>query len=285
MFLQSSVIWTCFIILFFRLWFFVDGPPLPSTNHLHSACVQWNTTFGLDPLFASLICGSALPIQYRQLFLSLGIYHWFIASGSHLILLMQFLKKIKITNLKFLTLLLFLYAITTSWQAPIVRALLLLLLSLFSEHNELQLTTQEKNLSASLLCLSLNPEWFLSLSLPLSWLCALACDRPSVLWKESLKISLFLLPLFYKWSALHVFYNILLTPLFSLFLFPLSLIFFLLAPLVSWGNFMWAQVVTLLQTLPGDTNSLVFGSSLEIVWLYTFLLQFLLLIYEKSSND
>jgi predicted membrane metal-binding protein len=282
------VIWTCFALLLLRLWCFSDVPSLQPPDDLHKACVQWSSAFGLDPLFASLICGSSLNSSYRHLFLNLGIYHWFIASGSHLVLLMQFLKKMRITNLKILALLLFLYALTTSWQAPIVRALFLLLLSLFSEHNELQMTPQEKNLCSALLCLTLNPEWFLSLSLPLSWLCSLACERKAVPWKESLKISLFLLPLFYKWSALHVLYNTLLTPLFSLFLFPLSLVFFMTAPLArgisSWGNLMWEHVVSVLRILPGDTNPLLIGPSMETVWLYVFLLQFFLLTFEKSSD-
>lgn len=288
MFLQSGVIWTCFFLLFLRLWVFPNTYTEPP-DLLHSGCVQWASTFRLDALFSSLICGSSLPPHNRHLFLNLGIYHWFIASGSHLILLMQLLKKIKITRLKFLLPLLFLYAVTTSWQAPIVRALLLLLVSSLSDYHELQLTPQQKNLCSALLCLTINPQWFSSLSLPLSWLCAMACDRPSILWKESLKISLFLLPLFQKWSFLHVLYNTLLTPLFSLLLFPLSVIFFLITPVIPqsgpWGNTMWDMVLRFLQTLPGDSNTLLISHSLEMVWLYTFLLQFLLLIYERTARD
>jgi competence protein ComEC len=278
------VIWILIPIFFVRVTLYPN--PLWRLNLLFAQdlCVQWSFQQQLSPIFAGLICGKSLPAAEQSLFLNLGIYHWLVASGGHLIFIQQILDWSRIKSSRFRFILLLVYTLICGFQAPILRAYMSLLLMYFSNQKGLFLTRQQRNLNAGLLCLCLFPEWLQSFSFQLSWIASLALDPKKSLAFQAFSISIFLWPLSLSWSPLHLIYNIVLTPLFSFFLFPMTIFFFLLAPIFPFGNIFWQVICKALQLLPSESNGLVSPDSSTDVWVYIWTVQIILLVLEKYKK-
>ncbi len=276
--------WLCLTLLLIRIT--VPGLQdfsLYTWTPLHHACVEWSQSYHLAPVFAGLVCGASLPPQDQRLFLNLGIYHWLVASGGHLVFLQNILQKV-IKNKPTLLAVLFGYTLICNFQPPIARSLVGLALSLLSERVSLFMTRSQLITSTGALTLFLFPDWWTSFSFQLSWLAALALSVQKTLLRQALMISIVLFPLSQTWSLLHLIYNFLLTPLFAVFLFPMSVIFFILAPVTSLGNLIWDGFFTLAHYLPQDANPLLFDSSNTVIWCYILSLQTLHFIYEMCFS-
>lgn len=248
---------------------------------LHGACVAWSESYHLAPVFAGLVCGASLPSLDQKLFLNLGIYHWLVASGGHLVFLQNLLQRVVKNKAALITVLLG-YALVCNFQPPIARSLVGLALSLLSDRASLFMTRSQLITSSGALTLFLFPDWWTSFSFQLSWLAALALSVQTTVFRQALMISFVLFPLSQSWSFLHLIYNFILTPLFAVFLFPVSVIFFVLAPFTSLGNLIWEGFFFIARGLPQDINPLVFESSTTTIWCYLLSLQTLHFVFERS---
>jgi hypothetical protein len=278
------VVWFLFVFFFLRVLVYSGSSWDLHSLSTQSYCVQWANHYQLMPVFAGLICGQPLPSSERSLFLNLGIYHWLVASGGHLLFIQLVLEKGGVKKNWVRSTVLLAYTMVCGFQAPILRAYTSLILDLFSKKQGLFLTRQQRNLNSGLFCLCLFPDWFGSFSFQLSWIASLAIQPKRSAAFQALNVSLFLWPLCQSWSFLHLIYNILLTPIFSLFLFPMTLFFFLLAPLLPFGNFFWQIFYKIFEHLPGEIVEIERFESSILVWIYIFSLQTVLLIYERFSK-
>lgn len=278
------MIWICLCTLFLRITLFQNldlGPYLPL--HLQQLCFSWVDSFRLNNIFAGLICGRSLPPTEKNIFLQLGIYHWVVASGGHLIFLQSSIEKIGLKNKKIVCLFLFTFAFICGFQPPIARSLLSLLIAQSSQRYSLFLTRNQTTLCAGLITLTLFPHWYLSMSFQLSWLTALALNNTSSNVVKCLSVSLILLPLSQTWSLLHLFYNIFFTPVFSHFIFPMTAIFFVIAPWTLWGNQIWDWIYHFMSLLPAQSSSLEPTPGF-FIWSYLFSIQTFLLLRKEEPH-
>lgn len=283
-FAKPDMLWFIYAALFLRILFFdrFDVTSLfPST--FHEACGTWTFIHRLHPVFSGLLCGSDLPAALKSLFLQLGIYHWFVASGGHLVFLQAFLQRLHVRHFSLTMALLFAFSMTCGMQPPIVRAFMGILLARLSLRWALFLRSHQITLLAGLASLLVFPKWYTSFSFQLSWLVALALPWSSKHFLQSLWVSILLIPLSFHWSFLHLLYNIVLTPLFSVLLFPLSIFFFAIAPWTLIGNSMWEFVVFCCQYLPKDHNPLSLPPPL-LCWVYILSIHCAHLIFQKSQH-
>lgn len=207
----------------------------PLVTSTHSMCLEIipKTSKNYASL-SSLICGEKLTDEHLKENLSkTSIIHIFIVSGSHLILLdaiFEFLTIPFFVRIIFLSV----YSMAAGWQAPVVRALVGLLLKKILKWNSFYFPQDLATLMSGLCTLALFPEWWKSPSLVMSWCASLALATPSLLRiKESLnakllgQFSIFLLmilPLF-GFGSLHplsIVYNLFLGNIVALVLLPLS---------------------------------------------------------------
>ncbi len=283
-FAKPDMLWIIFAALFLRILFFdrIDVAPLfPST--FHDACGTWTFIHKLHPIFSGLLCGSELPASLKSLFIQLGVFHWFVASGGHLVFLQAFLHRIHVRHFTLSMALLLAFSMTCGLQPPIVRAFMGILLARLSMRWALFLRPQQITMLAGLASLVFFPQWYTSFSFQLSWLVALALPWSSKHTLQSLWVSVLLIPLSSQWSFLHLLYNIVLTPLFSVVLFPLSILFFALAPWTLLGNSMWEFVIWCCQYLPKDHNPLSLPSPL-LCWVYILGIHCAHIVYQKSRH-
>ncbi len=267
------MIWFALAAVYVRILFFNRFDVsfwIPLT--FHRACTNWAEIHLLHPVFSGLVCGEDLPLSLKTVFLPLGVYHWFVASGGHLVFLQLLLQKLPLKNSIFTFCLLMAFSLTCGLQPPIARALISLIIGKLSGRWSLFLKPHQITWLAGLWSLALFPQWYTSFSFQLSWLVALALPWSSKHSLQSLWVSLLLVPISLHWSPLHLLYNIVLTPVFSLILFPLTLLGFALAPLTLIGNHLWELVIVFCKWLPSDHNPLSLPSPL-VLWIYILALQ------------
>jgi predicted membrane metal-binding protein len=278
--------WILFVLLHLRLLLLHNydlalQPPVL----FHSVCLSWVEEYRLHSVFSGLICGHALEPNEKNLFLNLGVYHWFVASGGHLIFLQTTIEMWLTKNKILIAILLFLYSLVCGFQPPMVRSLSSIGLSVFSSRFALFLNPTQICLNSGLLTLLLFPDWYNSFSLQLSWLTALALHQTKSESAKSFMVSIYLFPLSQTWSALHLFYNVLLTPLFSKLLFPMTFLFFLLAPITSFGSVLWTFLLKGAEVLPSQQVHFSLNSSPTLIWIYIGLLQGLQYLKTRARHD
>lgn len=186
---------------------------------------------------ASLLCGEKVTDEDLKLQLSkTSLIHIFVVSGSHLLLIDEFLS---ILRIPFFVRWLFLaaYSVLVGWQAPAVRALGALSTRRIFHSYRLYFPADLAVLLAGFMCLVLFPDWWTSLSFQMSWCASLGLALPRVLgrsslgpWQRALRaqafIYLVMLPTLWGWGSLHplgILINLLVAPLVSLALLPLAL--------------------------------------------------------------
>lgn len=189
----------------------------------------------------ALVCGENFQqLSTSQYYVASGLIHLFVVSGAHLILLKVILEFIvtkilfylKESHQKLLILsLLFFYAAVCEFNAPVVRAFVIVSLSYLN----LFWPPHFKTLSAGLFCLILEPSWVFSLSLQLSWLIALASGAFNLFfkgknnfWKQCF-LTFWIYPtlLFFQTpNPFSIFLNFSLSWFLELVLFPFSLLVF-----------------------------------------------------------
>lgn len=183
---------------------------------------------------ASLVCGQKLTNENLKSDLSkTSLIHLFVISGSHLILFESVLRFLRMPDYLRFALLAF-YTVATGWQPPTARALF----SLGSRHLLVRfkcfLPGDLLTLLAGLILLFFFPAWWNSLSLLMSWCASLALCTPGLFRVKSplartltSQFAIWIFMLFPLWGigSLHplsLLYNILLAPLISFLLLPLS---------------------------------------------------------------
>lgn len=276
------MIWLSLFVLTIRLALIRQDLGLNQfSTSLHNQCVQWAHNYQVHSVITGLVCAEDLSSDAKSLFLGMGIYHWFVASGSHLLLLQSILSSLQLRGKIVVTTILFFYSFVCGFQPPMVRSLLSLLISFASQGFSLFLTPSQTVLIAGSLCLAIFPSWTESLSLQLSWLAALAMTQAQKEATKTCAVSLLLWPLFEKVSLLHLFYNITLTPFFSRYLFPLSFVFFILSPFTHLGTNFWDKLLQLLAQLPAELVSLDNNRSPLSIWSYLFSLHLFIHLRER----
>ena len=184
---------------------------------------------------ASLVCGEKITDETLKENLSrTSLIHIFVVSGSHLLLLDQLLSIFKIPLfVRFL--LLGFYSLLVGWQAPVVRAFTTLALRAGLKNSFLSFPPDLVVLLGGLLGLVIFPAWWSSLSYQMSWCAGLALSFTAILrlrrsWKQAVtaQLGIFVLMSAPLWGlgSLHplsIVYNLILAPVVSYALLPLSL--------------------------------------------------------------
>ncbi len=133
-----------------------------------------------QPALQALVCGHNFEsLETSKLYLSSGLIHLFVVSGSHLILAEKVLSSLfRIWPVKHSTAMiiccLFLFCFVCELNPPIVRSFLGIVLGLYLTREHRYWPRDYTILITGLLCLSLKPDWTISLGLQMSWLAALA---------------------------------------------------------------------------------------------------------------
>lgn len=196
---------------------------LPLSENAQSFCASRFHGETLAPLADALVCGvdlSGSPI--KNLFIDLGLYHVLVVSGAHLTvvssLIVLFAAKLRRPYVIFL---LFLYCVVTGLQAPVVRALIQLILRLRAGERP---TRPVDILFSYLYALAFYPKWITSLSLHLSTVAVLIVTAPFPRWSKNALVFCAALPLILNFgtpSPLNILTATLLSPLLEALLFPL----------------------------------------------------------------
>lgn len=219
-------------------------------------------------LYDALICGTNLPASHeKQLFVDTGLIHLMVVSGSHLIFIEILLGFLPLSVRHFI---LGGYCYLTGFQAPVVRAFLRRILSRPLKA-WIGLTSLQLEAVSVLLALALYPQWVISRSFLMSWMCGLALCVPPLFKRArhfdlALKSYLFLLPFCWA-SPLSVAWNTLLTPFVGLILFPASLLAIVVPPLVGVGDFIWMGFLKILELGPKAPQLPIFVSSVHLCWI------------------
>lgn len=219
-------------------------------------------------LYSALICGTDLPPSHAKLlFVDTGLIHLMVVSGSHLVfleLLLQFLPR------EIVQIVLALYCYLTGFQAPVVRAFLRRAIAR-PLIRKCGMTLLQIEAAAVLLALVLYPEWIVSRSFLMSWMCGLALAAPKFFPERphfdlALKAYLFLLP--FCWgSPVSVAWNTLLAPFVGIVLFPACIVGIVVSPLVFLSDGMWNLFLKILEYGPKGEPLGIFLSSVKLSWL------------------
>lgn len=132
------------------------------------------------PALQALVCGHNFEsLEVSRLYLSSGLIHLFVVSGSHLILAEKVLSSFfKVWPFKYASTIiiccLFAFCIVCELNPPVVRSFLGICIGLFLTREHRHWPRDYTILITGLLCVSLKPEWATSLGLQMSWLAALA---------------------------------------------------------------------------------------------------------------
>jgi competence protein ComEC len=230
---------------------------------LHQMCLAKSPQSSYQEFYQALICGKRLPgSATKQSIQNIGLIHLFVVSGAHLHFVDAFIRPLtKSPRWRFP--LLFLFVITAALPMTALRAWIYLVLCTFSKCWKLHLPTHHCLLLSVLLGLSLQPEQFHSLSLPLSWMASLGilCGQSSM--SQSIFVYLFTLPCLVKihllspWSIL---INAFLAPTISLLLFPICMLTFVFQWLTPMTDGLWHLFFRIAENLQ------IFLKVLPVTW-------------------
>ena len=222
---------------------------------LHAWCmhhVQENTLNHTD-IYSALLCGKRLETSpTRMIFTQVGMIHFMVVSGAHLMFLEKLWNKLPPWPFKnimiFLSLLI--YSLMAGLNPPVLRALVSFLIHRLSQKLQLSWTPYWRVMVSGLITLMLKPQWVTSTSLQLSWIGSLGfvSARYSQL-VSSFICYILILPIISQWTVLHplsVGMNFILFPLLSVTLFPLSVFSFIFPPLFPVTSFFWSLLIQIL---------------------------------------
>ncbi|RME16871.1 MAG: hypothetical protein D6797_03665 [Bdellovibrio sp.] len=258
---------------------------------IHNHCIQL-TPFN-SPwqwIYRSLLCGSSSPsnISLVQSMKTLGLYHLLVISGLHILSLEKAVSFCCRRN-KALTLLsLFIFCLACQMRPPVTRAFLALLINYFQKQRKLFWSPVQRAWATGCLTLFLFPEWWSSFSFLLSWAASLLISLP--IKRPLIKITFLYLGLqplllsFSPLSPLSILINWALTPLWILWVLPMSLLG-LVPPLSPYVDKFWESLNILFSALTDHfflsaTASPSLPFSLSSAWIYLFLLFLTLGLWE-----
>ena len=254
------------------------GEPIFSSGP--GVCERVLPTSDLHILYSALICGINLPAgQAKQLFVDTGLIHLMVVSGSHLVfleILLGFLPRGG--RLGFLGA----YCYLTGWQAPVMRAFLRRWIGPWLKLRS-GLTSLQIEAAAVVLALLLYPQWLISRSFQMSWMCGLALCAPPLFprWPHfdlALKAYAFLLP--YCWaSPSSIAWNTLLAPFVGFILFPACLLAIVIPPLTQLSDLLWRAFLGILRLGPQGEPLGLFFAAPTLCWV-PVVTHVLLLVWE-----
>ncbi len=280
LFLFSSL----FLILILKILFWFE--PYLSLD-LHSFCLSQVPQSKTTHLYEALVCGKKLPnsIQKSQL-QSLGLIHLFVVSGAHLHLINRFLNILFRNKIPTLIKLFFLFFFVgcCDFQISALRAWIQILFKHLNQSLFLNYTSYQTLLLSVFFALLFQPQQITSCSLILSWGASLCLITFSNTFTQSFYCFLILSPIIESFSSLSpwsILYNIFLTPIIALSLFPLTLIstlFTTLVPIceVSWNLFF--KFSAYINQFSYDGNGIKIAANNLTFWFYIFMVH---LIFEK----
>lgn len=268
---------------------------------LHELCMQLAPTSNWRASYQALVCGSNLPeSEFLDALRSTSLLHIAIVSGSHLILVEVILRKFlpqKLTSFSLIFFCLFCYSLLSGWQPPAVRALSTLILQHLNSRLSLFWSGSHVTWVAGLLTWALFPQWGYSFSFLLSWGASLALtllpDSYSLKiydqWKTHLLVYLLLVPLLTPFGGTHplsVLCNWILGPIFSIILFPVSLIAFILPFTSQWIDWVWLFSEKTISYTGQWIPHFEFKADVSVVflWFYLFSLQVFFHFFELRKK-
>lgn len=198
----------------------------------------------------TLVCGDNQLSENQNLALkNLGLFHLFVISAGQISWWRQFLglffksELLLYFSFSFLTLF-------TGFQAPLVRALgAVSIQNLIPQSKSLH--KEQQILITGLFCFFILPS-SQTLSLQLSWLCALLLRDEEITLKSLLKLQISFFAM--SWILFHgqplagwaILANLFFAPIFSLLIYPLSVLVYLLSSLFHWQMIwylkLWEQI-------------------------------------------
>lgn len=226
----------------------------------HQLCLSYAPKSIYREFYQAIVCGSQLSESFFKIFLkNCGLLHLIVVSGSHLLFLSFFIDKIFLEKIPFRWkfLILFVYALVSKGQPPVVRALTSLAIHEINLKKKFFWTNYQQVWLSLVITLALFPSWILSTSFMMSSCAALALCLSHALrgMQKHFAIYLILLPVLLPLSPPHpmtTFLNALIAPLLGLILFPASLLSFIfpISPLVD-------QLWVVLDKILGEFSNLL----------------------------
>lgn len=258
----------------------------------HALCIEWvNGPQEFNSIYLALVCGVKLSEpQVRGIFSYSGLYHLMIVSGAHIHMLAKLLSVLRIPFVA-RSLILLIYVSGCGFQAPSLRA--------WIQHNVSEGNQQLKlNYNHSLivfismgLTLIIIPEKLASLSIVLSGLAALVFSTgKSFLKFKSMWVFLILLPIVSMFSNVHplsIFINVIAAPLWSLFIFPMTLLAGIIPVFRAITNPVWGALISSLNYLYSQLPFTYFKTPFSLVSAWSYLLVIAVVFYatERRKKD
>lgn len=245
----------------------------------------------------SMLCGqSVLESELREDLKQSSLLHLFVVSGSHLIWLDRVLRLLPLpTALR----LLFwgAFVAMTGADPPVFRAAVGLLADIALRRLIPRWRSDQRVLFAGLCSLALQPTWYDSLSLSLSWAAALAMALPTkASWRgELLKATaawIFLFPLLSQLGPSHplgILVNVLFAPLVGGVLLPVAALAWIpgFEPLFDFSMMLFRQLLHILRQMPElPAMDWVLSPPLRWTWIFGLHLALhALLLFQRQGKD
>lgn len=284
-----KMIWLCILFCIIRVLFFSSPLTInePTFEYLHRKCLNYMEWRDFPSIFNGLICGSKnIGPELELLFLTTGLYHLIVVSGSHLLFLDSLLKKVIPLQTILKWAVLFLFSLMCLFNPPILRAFIQHSLSIASQKHYLRLRSHQLILCSGLITLSLCPSLITSISLQLSWAAALCMSLNATAKIKVFLCLLYITPLLGPQSPVWGLNNLLFIAVFEALLFPISIAAVALPATSTAMHLMWDTVFATLSHFPQAHLYTEHPSPLRISghWLFIFALQLLHLVLHLWRN-
>lgn len=248
-------------------------------------CLNWSQTNAKNQdIIDAFICGKNNTLENQSLiFQKTSLIHLFVISGSHFLVLNFILSFLRIP-LFIRLILLFVFCIFSGGAPPAMRAFLSILFFSGAFKYSKQIPQDLKTLIVGLLCLTLFPGWYKSISLILSWYAALALSFNFVLYKKSrinqiifTQVIVFLfmsIPLSYFSSIqpISIVFNLIFAHFLGSFLFPLALVCVFFHPLTYLFDLTFDGVVFIIRPYAQELGTYHPRIHFDIFYLWIILL-------------
>lgn len=294
-----------FVLGFFVLCYFLNLHIILSkaSFYFNTFCIGWSPNSGhFHALYLALSCGvKDYSSSFFEFFRQLGLVHLLVVSGAHLAFVEKWLvfRDVSTRSFQFwpLVVLVF-YVLLSGAQPPVVRALFFYIFCLFNRAHQLNYSVFQCSVAGSVGVSLLFPHWLGGWSLALSVLASLLVHLPVRVGPVYLGTSFMavctrmyvgLLPALVVFGLPHpvsIVVNWAFTPVFTVLLFPLSLLAYAVGWLSAVTDMAWRLTYFVLQSLgvpPASPPADFQPWYLVLLWLYILALTGLGLWAERQS--
>ena len=274
-----------FLLSFYVLQLDLHALLAPQVAYLHQQCLSLLPDTAFPQVYKALVCGERLTdARLHHVFVTTGLLHIFVVSGTHLSRLRQGLSWLGIP-FWVQACLLAVYGLATNLNPPVVRAWFALCLAFVNHRFVLNWNPTLLVWHVSLLALLFFSPWFDSFSFLLSWSAslALALGRNKSLLIKNLIVYFVMAPILAGVSHPHpisVLINTLFLPVFGLFFFPMTLCSVLIPSLTWIMDRAWAIFFHILSMICQDLP--LFQSEITLQGGFLYLLFLHILISVRS---